>query len=164
RRFLRSSESFGMRSFAANIFVSPGATLPIGSSVSSNTLSSEWTRGSTRYAVPWPVFFTVAVTVTTSPAFTFGGVCSETSRFAVRARRREETDEVLGRVVLLRHVHALQCDVWDDAEVLDRAIAGREVLGDRQLELALVVVVVELLDGALAERARADDDGAVEVL
>ena len=32
-----------------------------------------------------PVFFTVAVTVTTSPAFTFCGACSDTSRFAAPA-------------------------------------------------------------------------------
>jgi hypothetical protein len=77
---------------------------------------------------------------------------------AVGVRRRQHAHEVRRRVVLVGDVHPLQLDVGDDAEVLDRAIAGRQVLRDRQLELGVVLVVVELLDGALAERARADDD------
>ena len=44
------------------------------------------------------------------------------------------------------------------------AVARRQVLRDRQLELGVVVVVVEHLHRALAERARADDRGAIEVL
>jgi hypothetical protein len=55
---------------AEYVLVSPGPTLPIGSSASSNTGSSPWMRDSTRYAASVPVFLTVAVTVTVSPALT----------------------------------------------------------------------------------------------
>ena len=54
--------------------------------------------------------------------------------------------------------------VGRDAHLLDRDVARREVLRDRELERGAVVVVVEHLHGALAEGRAADDHGAVEVL
>jgi hypothetical protein len=61
--------------------------LPIGSSVSSNTGSSPWIRDSTRYAGSVPVFLTVVVTVTMSPALTWpdGDAATETSRLGLPA-------------------------------------------------------------------------------
>src|SRR3569623_430463 len=81
-RSTRSTASVGTLSFAVNVLVSPGPTLPTGSSTSVNMPSSACTRGSTRYAAPVPVFLTVAVSAISSPALTVGGVVTETSRFA----------------------------------------------------------------------------------
>ena len=92
----------------------------------------------------------------------------------VRAAVREVRGEVrLAQVAAVDeqvHVlgvdrHRLNLDVGHDADALDRDVARREVLRDGELERpAVVVVAIQDLDRALAERALADDQRAVVVL
>ena len=88
-------------------------------------------------------------------------------------RRRLQADP--RALAVLLDEQRIGLDVGHDADALDRDVARREVLRRRELEAELVVVglvaegdgrrdVEQHLHGALAERALADDDAAVEVL
>ena len=66
-------------------------------------------------------------------------------------------------ITLLEHDRACM-DIRHDAGLLDGDLAREQILADGDLHLSAVSQAVKLLDGALAEGSRADDNGTVVLL